>query len=174
VRDIAGKETFRKAYRFLYELKEINLRGSKGSFETCSVCNNLTDALKSTKLRWTSEQLKIPLKLYRLHINQQAKEREDLERRIMLAKSQYDSNGNPKYAVLFADGYTEYMGLTPKDGIRPKKGDDKHVGNRCIGIRVVCGSIDTHFLYHTDDLVSGGANIMIEISIRQGLFVFQL
>jgi hypothetical protein len=38
----------------------------------------------------------------------------------------------------------------------------KH-GNRLIGVKVVCGPIDTHFLYSTDDLVSGGANIMIEV-----------
>jgi len=35
--------------------------------------------------------------------------------------------------------------------------------NRCIGIHVVCGpQIDRHFTVNTDNLVSHGANVLIE------------
>ena len=40
--------------------------------------------------------------------------------------------------------------------------------SRVIGVEVYCGPINTVFLYTTDNMVSGGSNIMIEIQ-RQAL-----
>ena len=54
--DIGQKSTFMKAFREL-KINEIRLRRSRGSFDTCAICNNLHDALKSTKLRWTDAQV---------------------------------------------------------------------------------------------------------------------
>jgi hypothetical protein len=57
------------------------LRGAKGCFNTCTICNNLHDAIKNTNFEWTDDQLQMVLKLKRLHLNQQANEREDLKKR---------------------------------------------------------------------------------------------
>lgn len=54
--DIAKESTFVKALGKLKE-KEVRLRRSRGSFDTCALCNNLHDSLKSTKLRWTDTQV---------------------------------------------------------------------------------------------------------------------
>lgn len=67
----------------------IRLRSAKGSFETCSVCNNLNDILKNTKLKWSKDQLAIILKIKRLHLQQQAAERQDAKRRKLLAKTSF-------------------------------------------------------------------------------------
>lgn len=59
---------------------------------------------------------------------------------------------------------------TPKHGqLRQSKGQEK-MENRIIAVEVICGDIDTVFLYYTNNLVSGGANIMIEI-LRQGMLL---
>jgi len=56
----------------------------------------------------------------------------------------------------------------------PKVGKDRHskgtqtMESRVIGVEVFCGTIETTFLYFTDNMVSGGANIMIEVQ-RQAL-----
>ena len=71
------------------------MRGAKGSFNTCTICNNLHDAIKNTNFEWTDEQLQMVLKLKRLHLNQQAQEREDLKKRETDAEMRVaDSLGN--------------------------------------------------------------------------------
>lgn len=71
---------------------------------------------------------------------------------------------NPIYAYFEADAYTEFKCLTPRMWqFRSVKGDTKRMGNRVIGIIVVCGPIETRFVYSLDDLVYGGANTMIEV-----------
>lgn len=47
------------------------------------------------------------------------------------------------------------------------------IGNRLIGCVVVCGKINTKFMYTLDDLISGGANMMIEV-VRQSKFYLYL
>jgi hypothetical protein len=65
------------------------------------------------------------------------------------------------------DAYTEYKCLTPRLWqFRNTKGDTKRMGNRVVGVIVVCGPIETRFVYSLDDLVYGGANTMIEV-LRQ-------
>ena len=39
--------------------------------------------------------------------------------------------------------------------------------NRIIRVEVVCGNIDTIFLYSVDNLICSGANVMIEVSTLQ-------
>ena len=86
-RSSCGLSTFRKALASLSN--EIKLRTARGAFETCSVCNNLNDVLKNTKLQWTSDQLSIVLKLKRLHLQQQAAERRDASLRKLKAKTSF-------------------------------------------------------------------------------------
>jgi hypothetical protein len=56
---------------------------------------------------------------------------------------------------------------TPKVGKNRQSKGIVQMENRVIGVEVYCGNINTVFVYYTDDMVSGGANIMIEIQ-RQG------
>ena len=82
-----GITVFREALTSLN--KEIKLRTARGAFETCSICNNLNDILKSTKLKWTKDKLAIVLKLKKLHLEQQAAERRDASVRKLKAKTSY-------------------------------------------------------------------------------------
>lgn len=62
---------------------------------------------------------------------------------------------------------------TPKIGKYMHNKNTIQMENRVIGVEVYCGNINTLFIYYTDDLVSGGANIMIEIQ-REGKYVYHL
>jgi len=92
-RKSCGITTFREAFSSLKH--KIKLCTARGAFETCSICNNLNDMLKNTKLQWTQEQLTIVLKLKRLHLNQQAAERRDAMMRKLKAKTTF--NKDSKY-----------------------------------------------------------------------------
>lgn len=139
-----------------------------GAFETCSVCNNLNDILKDTKREWTTAQIEVVLKIKSLHLFQQAQERLDSLQRREEAKNTFDEHGNPLKAYLEIDAYSNYKTLTPiQSTARKSKGDTKRIGNRVMGILVTCGPISTRFVYSLNDLISGGANIMIEV-VRQG------
>jgi len=70
--------------------------------------------------------------------------------------------------MIYSDGMTVYRGNTPKFGkLRHSKGV-QHLTNRVIGVEIVCGPVNGVFLYHTDSLVGGGANILIEVT-RQAM-----
>ena len=61
---------------------------------------------------------------------------------------------------------TSTRGETPKLGgghYKTSKVQFDKITNRTIGVRVSCGPIDGHFLYHSDNLVKSGANYMIEV-----------
>lgn len=62
---------------------------------------------------------------------------------------------------------TVARGATPKTGKMRHSQPDSTVESRVIGVEVVCGPIDGVFLYTTDNMISGGGNIMIEVQ-RQG------
>jgi hypothetical protein len=140
-----------------------------GSFNTCDICNNANDLLKDTGKRFTKAQREVVLKYKKLHIDQQAAERAYLEQK-RLECQQLDVNGQPIAAMIYSDGMTVFRGNTPKYGkLRHSKGV-QYMTNRVIGVEVVCGPVNSVFLYHTDQLVGGGANILIEVT-RQGIIV---
>jgi len=115
------------------------------------------------------------LKFKRLHLLQQAEERKAQETMKIRAMDDRD-NGNPRLAYILIDGMTVYSGNTPKSGggdFRRSKSDNTFVTNRVIGCEVICGPINTTFLYHTDNLVGGGANTMVEV-VRQVLYDLSL
>ena len=91
-----GITVFREALASLN--KEIKLRTARGAFETCSICNNLNDILKNTKLKWSKDQLAIVLKLKKLHLEQQAAERRDASLRKLKAKTSFIGS---KFLFLF-------------------------------------------------------------------------
>lgn len=61
---------------------------------------------------------------------------------------------------------TVYTTNTPKFKANSK--NTTVIETRVIGVEVICGTIETTFLYLLDATVNGGANIMIEVQ-RQGV-----
>lgn len=99
---VAGRSVFFLAFEDLeHNEKLVKLRNSKGSFETCSICNNLNDALKSASVSWTLDQLEIVLKVKRLHLNQQAIERQDSVSRKQMAMDTFIKGCKRKYYYQF-------------------------------------------------------------------------
>jgi len=61
---------------------------------------------------------------------------------------------------------TASAGQTPIFGLgnrRMNPSESNRFETRVIGVEVICGPVNTHFIYSTDELHSHGANIMIEI-----------
>jgi len=99
---------------------------------------------------------------------QQAAERAHLDRNKAKCM-ELDKDGQPIIGMLFSDGMTSMSGNTPKAGKNHHSSPKSHfMVSRVIGVEVYCGPINTVFLYTTDNMVSGGSNIMIEIQ-RQAL-----
>lgn len=163
--DIPSIETFRRAFN---DCKNIRLLGCKGSFQTCEICNNANELMRNTKKKYSRKQIEIVRSYKSLHIKQQASERDYLEKSKLRAKEFDDSTGQPKVALLFSDGMTIQRCNTPKVGKGRCSKGIKTIESRVIAVEVICGSIDTVFVYYTDDFVSGGANTMIEVQ-RQAL-----
>jgi hypothetical protein len=75
--------------------------------------------------------------------------------------------------LLPTDGFTIHKCNLPKEGLkRHSQMSRKPIESRVVGVEIICGPIDEVFVYYTDNLVAGGANIMIEIQ-RQGTYVQQ-
>lgn len=95
---------FNQAFK---ELPNIRLLRSKGSFNTCGICNKSDDLINNN--RYTRSQKEI-FKGYRFkHIKQQQRERQELDKSIERAKT-YDIYGNTKAALLYSDGMTVMTG----------------------------------------------------------------
>ncbi|KAJ1411534.1 hypothetical protein B484DRAFT_435569, partial [Ochromonadaceae sp. CCMP2298] len=130
-KSVAGKETFRVVLAALHSV--IRLLGSKGTFQTCDICNNANDLLRSKRAHYNREHRDIILKFKRLHLLQQANERQAQEQNRLSAARDY-IDGQPVTAYILCDG-----------------------------VEVVCGPVDAVLCYHTDNLVAGGANFMVEV-----------
>ena len=84
-----------------------------------------------------------------------------------------DENGNPILAVIFGDSMTSYAGRTPKYGRRTGKADGAvSFENRVFGVEVYCGPVEGEVLFHSDELVRGGANFIIEVQ-RRGIIILK-
>ena len=154
VYNFAGESTFRKAYRLLVKDKKIKdnvmvkLSSGKGSFDQCEICHNAEQLLH--RKVWSDEQANVIIGYRRRHIDQQFAERLTLQQNIA---STYlcDNVGQPKSCLFFSDGMTVMKGNTPKEGVRPSKGDKNHITCRIIGVEVHCGPVHGTFLYYTDN-----------------------
>jgi hypothetical protein len=165
---LASLTTFRKAFnQFGKHHTDVQLRLArcKGHFQTCEVCSRATDMLKNGKLH--KLQRNVIREVKRLHLKQQKGERLHLDMHRQLCKEK-DDKGQPKMALLFSDGMTIYTTNTPKLSKSNSKGSTKTIESRVIGVEVVCGDIETMFIYTTDDMVGGGALTMIEVQ-RQAM-----
>ena len=109
-------------------------------------------------------QREIVQRFRQLHLNQQSNERRFLDLKKLKAKLM-DEN-KPRAALIFPDYITNYTCLTPT-WENNSSGDEK-IESRLLGIEVVCGPIDTVFIYRVDSLVVGGANICVEL-VRQAI-----
>jgi hypothetical protein len=181
--DVPCCTTFRRAFSAVVEANiakenrkyghlfdDLRFMRCKGNFSTCDVCNNAADLLRDRSKRFTKAQRDVIIKYRRLHLKQQAQQRMDLEMRKRKALEHEDINGNPVSALFFLDAITESRGDTPYHKGRSKKDQAaKVIENRTIGLQVYCGPVKEVFLYHTDQFVFKGANIIIEV-VRQAVF----
>lgn len=70
--------------------------------------------------------------------------------------------------LFFIDAMSTWAGNTPKATYlsgRTNKSDTGVFQNRVMGVEICCGDIDVFVLYHADELVKGGANFMIEVTM---------
>lgn len=155
--ELAGLSTFKKASRTFskyYPDLVVRYARCKGHFQKCEICTKASDMYKNTNLKYN--QRKIIAEIKRLHLRQQAGERLTLEANRLTAMEN-DARGQPKMALIFSDGMTIYMTNTPKLSKSNTKETVKTIESRIIGVEVICGDINTMFLYYTDDMVSGGS-----------------
>ena len=167
------RSTFGRALRLFGELNpetKLHFSRCKGHFQTCEVCNKADDLMKNTRM--TEAQRNVYRQVKRLHLKQQLQERNCLDKNRQLCMEK-DEQGQPKMALLFSDGMTIYTTNTPKlYKTNSKGGLTKKIESRIIGVEVVCGDIDTMFIYYTDNMVGGGSNILIEVQ-RQAIYGLQ-
>lgn len=169
----AKKSTFGRAMHLFAELNKgtkLHFSRCKGHFQTCEVCNKADDLMKNTRM--TGVQRDVYRQVKRLHLKQQLQERLHLDTNRISCKEK-DERGQPKMALIFSDGMTIFTTNTPKMYKKKSKGEPaKKIESRIIGVEVVCGDIDTMFIYYTDNMVGGGSNIMIEVQ-RQAIYDLQ-
>jgi hypothetical protein len=101
-------------------------------------------------------------KLTRLHLTQQATERQHAENFIHEAKKVHDEQ--PVVAYVDIDPQSTWAGNTPKLMKERHSTENTVIENRNIGARVVCGPIDEYVSICTNDVIPGGANVLIEVS----------
>jgi hypothetical protein len=150
----------------------VRMRRCKHNFSTCDICNN-ADALLRGGRSITEVQRRILQEYLHTHYKIQQAEREE-QRLAIEAARETDHLGQPKQAFMLFDGFSVFKGVTPKwsrgvfGGKSHTEKEEPKVENRIIAGIIVCGDLDTVFAYSVDQLISGGANLMIEV-IRQGL-----
>jgi hypothetical protein len=101
-----------------------------------------------------------------LHLHQQAAERAYLDKNKLRCK-EVDGNGQPLFGMIYSDGMTTMSGNTPREGRKHHSVSGSFITSRVIGVEVYCGPIQTVFIYITDNFVSSGSDIMVEVQ-RQG------
>ena len=164
--NVPSYSTFKLAYESFGS--DIRLMRCKGNFSTCELCMNAAELLRSRK--YNKQERKMILEYRRLHLKQQARQRDVLEEE-KLKSLELNQDGQPIQCLFFSDAITTTRGDMPYWGKHKSKAHDSehHIQNRTIGVEVYCGPIKTIFLYHTDEFSMGhGANIMIEVQ-RQAL-----
>jgi len=80
-------ETFKRAFKEMWEANQVQLLGGKGSFNTCAICNNALAIKKSAAAKQDRVSIEIVRKIHRLHLQQQQVERQNAENQIFLAKT---------------------------------------------------------------------------------------
>ena len=164
--EVAKMTVFKKAFQ---SLPNVKLQHCSGSFNTCEVCGTLKKYLYQNRFSQAQKDVFVHFKNAHLDDNRQGRANyyhwaEEAE-----ARGNYIPDENRyKYGLILPDGYTIHNCETPRT-VGGKKGEKGcTMENRIVGVIVICGPINEVFLYHTDNLVSGGANLMVEV-VRQTL-----
>jgi hypothetical protein len=161
--DMAGETTFRTAMKQMENQKLVRFMGGKSGIPTCAVCNNMKQIKKSACCKRDEITRKVLIKLARLHLLQQKAERQHAENFIMESKKLED--GHPTVGYIDIDPMSVWTGNTPKVKIGGRSMKfDKVVENRNVGIRLVCGPIDEYISVCTNNLIPGGANVLVEVT----------
>lgn len=100
-----------------------------------------------------------------MHIHQQMKEREYLEKNI-IETYELDPLGQPISVLILIDAMTCIKGDTPHRGMENVEESNK-VTSRLFGAEVHCGDIHETFLYYVDNINPGGANVVVQL-MREG------
>jgi hypothetical protein len=109
----ASYQTFVRAFNELRRDGIVILLGGKSGMNTCSLCNNVTAIKRSACCKRDTITRDALLKLSRLHLAQQATERQHAENYIKLAKN-IGQDGQPTRGYLDIDGQSVWAGHTPR------------------------------------------------------------
>ena len=157
----AELSTFLAAFKKLEDKKVLKLTTGKSGFPCCSQCNSMRSMKTSASCKRDTITRDVLKKLYRLHLLQQGTERQHAENYIFESKKLI--NGQPTQAYFNIDASSVWTGNTPKfQKLRTGK-QNNHIENRNFGCRIVCGPIDEYISVCTNNLIPGGANVMVEV-----------
>jgi hypothetical protein len=162
--DMAGITVFSTAWKDAFNKKIVKFMGGKSGIPTCATCNNMKQIKTSACCKRDEITRKVLIKLARLHLLQQKAERQHAENFIEAA-GKLNVDGQPELAYADIDGQSVWTGNSPrmKIGGRSIK-FDKVIENRNIGVRIVCGPIDEYISICTNNLIPGGANVLVEVT----------
>jgi hypothetical protein len=157
--DRAKYGVFKNAWNKLHKLKTVKFMGGKSGFPVCPTCVSITGIKKTACCKRDTITRDVLKKLARLHLKQQATERQHAENFIYLCKKMHE--GKPDLAYIDIDPQSVWTGNTPKlQKLNVKQ--STHIENRNIGVHIVCGPIDEYISVCTNNLIPGGANVLIE------------
>ena len=146
------------------------MRGT-GEHPTCSCCINAVILLSNPGRRWSSAADQIINQWRHLHLAQQRLERDMMDKKAEIARTATDlRTGNPEYFFMAADFVSSYTGDTPFIKVNGRLSKEDHskekIETRMCGVRVICGDINEFWIFYTDNMMPGGANVMVEIIRR--------
>ena len=158
----AEESTFLNAFNKLEDKKILKLTGGKSGFPCCGQCNSMRSIKTSASCKRDTVTRDVLRKLSRLHLLQQGTERQHAENFIFESKKLF--NGQPIQGYFNIDASSVWTGNTPKyQKVRTGK-QNSHIENRNFGCRIVCGPIDEYICVCTNNLIPGGANVMVDIT----------
>ena len=139
-----------------------------GSFPTCEICNSADALLQNRSKTLSDAERLVVLAFKRLHLRQQANERRELEAtKIRCGKVTITADGKrqPNAAMFYSDAMTEATGSTPRVGSEQTSHSKpgKQIKNRLFTMQVISGDLNYYMNISVDQMISGGANLAIEI-----------
>ena len=160
--DRAGEQTFINAFNKLADKRIVKLTTGKSGFPTCGQCIAMTSIKLTASCKRDSITKEVLKKLARLHLLQQSTERQHADNFIHECKK-LNAEGQPEKTYFNIDGSSVWTGNTPKFQKLRKVKQNSYIENRNIGCRIVCGPIDEYISISTNNLIPGGANVLVEV-----------
>ena len=156
--DRAKYGVFKNAWNKLHDAKAVKFMSGKSGFPVCPTCCSIKSIKKTACCKRDTITRDVLKKLARLHLKQQATERQHAENFINLCKKMRE--GQPDMAYIDIDPQSVWTGNTPKyQKLNVKQ--NAVIENRNIGVHIVCGPIDEYISVCTNNLIPGGANVLI-------------